>query len=299
MAQNLQAEVSAQFGVDGSRVNLSIENDPGATFVPLGDVPLLLFPAVDAFIATNVGTVRFGSNRAVNVPGGIVQISGGNETSLPKRGDAASPTLKVLHAFDTTGAPTGIGLSYDPATNIIRADKNCHAAISYTPYRTFARELIYRPVIDSSSSTYGVISAFYPPSSMTIFEVQPFGVDTGNSIFELYRIVSESVTTPDGEFEKPPGWPTSGAFPGNPIPALNPMIAAVFQRVHEIAQMDSTGRVWVETYFHPNLSPYQSDVAYKPVKRLVESNVPTSRGFSTDIILKAKNEVSRRGQGKL
>lgn len=299
----LRASATAGFDVEGAggSLNLTIENDPGESD---GDViHLLLFPAVGATMRADVGTLSaFGTPRLVDVPGGVVTMQG-TTASLPKRADGVPPIIQVLFAFDKSGESITPSILYDTARNLFTSDRECTAAIAYTAYSTVAFPFTYRPeLVDAgagSISKFGTIAAFYPPDNITTFEVSPFSLVNGNSYFEMYRIVSPSITTRDGEFQKPPSFPTSGAYPDKAL-VLDTGTFLETERVHEVGFMTSTGAVHVQTQFVGRLPPYDSgaDAAYKFAKVLKPSSLPVDM-FPPDIIKKAQNEIRRRGQGKL
>lgn len=307
----IQASTTASFGGTGSGVdgvNLTIENDPGS-FSGADEVHLLLFPAVGASLRASKGTVSgFGTAKPVRVPGGVVTMSG-TTASLPKRADVTVPILKVEFAADKAGNAIDPGIVYDPANNTMTAAVECTAAISYSPYETMGLPFSYYPELETSSvggtggsgsvAIFGTVIAFYPPDNITTFDVEAFNFDA-ESLYEMYRIVSNTVTTIDGEFEKPPNFPTSGAYPDKPLvlPTINFLET---ERVHEIGYMDIRGNAPVRFLSVPILEPYvgASYQNYRPPsKRIVESPLPAEK-FSQDLILRAKNSIATRGAKKL
>lgn len=304
----LKAQVTAGFSDQESR-SLVIEGDTQ----PHGDGlrHLLLFPSLPVSLATDVGTVVRGSTRPIDVPGGILQFSGGNTASLPREPVYSTPMFTVLFAFGLDGNPIGGetgGLSphYDATTREVRVNRACHAAIAYTAYRTSALELAYTPLRESVATTqaglagmketYGVVAAFHQPSrALAIFQV-PLSSLPGEVDLELYRIVSYVVTTPDGEFEMPPGYPTSGTYPNTNF-VLDLSTHLRTERVHEIGKMDARGNAFVTEFNRENQKPYFGTL-YKPTKLLMASSVPQDR-YGSDIVLKAKNIIKARGLMKL
>jgi hypothetical protein len=297
-----QAQVTAGFDSanSASNIGLSIENDPGLFNVDA--IHLLQFPDVGASLFTDVGKVEAGSSKAVPVNGGVLQFSGGTEASLGKVPNSP-PTFKTLFAIPVTALPKGgsVSFTYDGTHGVLRANVPCYAAVAYGKYETQARQLRYYPATEALpsggvSTTFGFVVAYMPPNSVSVFQVEPFNVDDGNSEFELYRIVSDAVTTRDGEFEKPPSFPSSGTYPAKTT-VVDTATFVQTERVHEIGLMDNKGRAWVRTFFVPNLEPYIGDVAYKPTKTLKSATPPSN--FSPDLVLAAKQAVAKRGQGTL
>lgn len=314
---------------------LTIEAEPGGFFG--SDRHLLISPpGVATSIATDVGEVRLGSIKPIAVPGGTLQISGGEVTikegslrldgrevafnhGTLRIGSGGSGTLprlpsshvdlRVLFAFDSaTGAPIGVNARLNPLTGVVTLDQSCHAVVAYSAYQSSAQQLIYSPLIERIPTsqpgvsgmkvTLGVVAAFRPPDTLVTYQV-PLSAFEGNAECELYRIVSDVVTNASGEFEKPPGYPTSGAYT-NPVasPPLDLEGTLVTQRVHEICTMDDLGRPFIKEYHRENLPPYFGITSFKPVKRLMPSSVPEDK-YGKDVVLKAKNIVAARGLGKL
>lgn len=299
MPTPLQTQVLPSFADGGRGIQLLIEPDPsGAADL---NVHLLLFPALDAQLVVDVGAVRFGNTKTVDVPGGVVEFTGSSVAALPKIPSEATPEIRVLRASDADGNAKSVGISYDAGTGELRASAECIGAVAYGRYKTRAREIIYTPLSENlgggSRTTYGTIVAFYPPRSQTVYEVLPFDADQGNVTIELYRVVSNTVVTVDGEFERPPDYPASGAYPDAAL-ELDTSTSMETQRVHEIGYMDMRRKFgWVDVFYQPTLEPYVGTPSYTPTKRLIESTLPADR-FSPEEIAAAKNFIAGRGFGK-
>jgi len=297
MPNALQAQVQASIAPSDSAIQLLIEPDPAGA--PDLDIHLLLYPAVGAYLAASAGVVRYGNNKSVPVAGGVITFSGSSKASLPKLPTVDNPVFMVLYSFDTQGQPIPISVQFDRLTGAVEASAECYAAVAYTTYKTTARELIYTPLTESlgqgTRTTFGVICAYYPPRSQVIYEVQPFSSDDGNVEVEVYRIVSGAVTNNDGEFEKPPSYPASGAYPDKTL-VLDTSQTLETERVHEIGYMDQRGRAWVRSLFVPTKEPYVGDGEYAPNKSCKVSTIPPDL-FSKELIAKATNWVKQRGYG--
>lgn len=304
VAKLLQTTVTPQFAPSAEglgNVPLVIEGDPGA----YGDdfIHLLLIPAVNATIVASVGNVQTRNVKPVNVPAGAITFSGSNVATLPRVPVYSNPTFQVLFAFNLSGQGTSIGISYDAQANQVKANKACYAAVAYTEYQTSGRELLYSPEIvhfgKGSEQRFGVIAAFAPPRSLVTHQVQAPTFDNGNAEFEVYRKVSYAVATPDGEFEMPPSYPSSGSYPDRPT-VLDVSTSLRTERVHEIGLMDANGRAWVRTFFVPVQEPYVGDAVY--AQNLVNnlqckvSTLPAGQ-FSNQLILKAKGFIKSQGLG--
>lgn len=298
MPTKLQAEARVSFAsTTGDSPPLLIERDANA-YADL-DAHLLLYPAVDAFLATSAGTVRKGSVRNVEVGAGIVVFSGSATAQLPKPPTAENPTFQVLYSFDRKGQSRPTSIALDAVTGELKADAEVYAAVAHSPYKSRALELIYTPLTERLGTgvrtTYGVIAAYYPPTSQAIYQVEPFDVDQGNVEVELYRIVSYSVTNNDGEFELPPNYPADGAYPDRSL-VLDTSNTLQTERAHEIGYMDQRGRAWVRSLNVPTLEPYVGSVDYKATRHCKVSSIPEGL-FDKELIARASNFVKSRGYG--
>lgn len=301
----LQAQVQPAFSPDGGAgvsIPLQIIGDAGA----YGDnyIHLLLIPAVGATISVDVGRVEAREVKPVTVAGGVVTFGGSDTASLPALPGAKFPSLRVLYSFDTSGNLSPNSVTYDNVSNTLRLLRPAHAAVAYGEYETTGRVLLYTPETQTlgkgTLQKFGVIAAFYPPSSQVIHQVEPPTFDNGNIEIELYRRVSGAVTTPDGEFEKPPSYPTTGTYPDRSL-VIDVSTSLLTERVHEIGLMDGSGRAWVRNFFVPVKEPYVGDVTYANnllnTLQYKESTLPVGQ-FSSELILKAKSFIAQKGYGK-
>lgn len=299
MPDVVTASTVARFAGHGS-IALSIEPDPGV--YSDGLVHLLLHPAIEPIgVYTNVGEVRRGDAKPVTVPGGIVRFGGSALASLPKRPVYSTPDFETLFAFDLEGLPTGISLSYDGEANALSAGKDCHAAVKYSSYVSESRRLTYAPKVTplrtGTRVEYGVIAAFHAPTkSMVVYEVPSPEAGADTTDVELYRIVSQVVTTPDGEFEKPPGYPASGVYPDlAPSTTIDVSVALLTERAHEIGFMTPNGTAYVRTYFQPVLEPYVGSSTYK--RKTVCRVSPLGDQYPQELRLRALSYIKSRNLG--
>ena len=290
MSRPVQALAEVRFAPDASTEDLRLDIEPDLGGAADLDVHLLLFPAVDAQISADFGSVRFGNSKTVGVPPGIIEINGGTSARMPKI-PIENPTLRVMRASDASGAakPIAIGLE---GNGVIRASAECYAAISYTAYKARGREIIYTPQTSGGVTTFGSIVAFYPPRSQTVYQVGAFDIDNGNVEVELYRIISHAVTTPDGEFEDPNA---DGSYSGASL-KLDMSTHLRTERVHEIGYMDQRGRAWVRSIHVPIKEPFVGSAGYTPAKECRTSPVPPDL-FTKEQIARAANFVKQRGYG--
>lgn len=302
MAEVIRAHTVGRFqsgAVGDDAYPVSIEAD--SAFLLGNERPLLVFPASGVTLATDIGYVVAGDTKPVFVPQGMLTFNGGGEQSMPRRPQHGTmPEFRVLFAFsleDGTPLPEGgVSVSFDAWTNKVRIDPACHCAVAYSNYMTEGRMATYFPKQTQLTPVklhFGVVAGFRAPSTLVTYQVQ-LADEFGAADIELYRIISHSVTTPDGAFEKPPNFPTDGIYPGNPF-VLDLETFVQVERVHEIGGMTHTGIPFMRTYHVPRLQPYISDEAY---------TIPTENRISTlgdafpqDLVYKAKAFIHSRGLG--
>jgi hypothetical protein len=298
--QQLQADVLFPFRSAtgfGNGPPLTIEGDAG--LFSDGYIHLLLSPNVPATVRTNVGTVIEDGVKEYQVPGGVITFSNSDTASLQKEPTASNPEFTTLFAFDDTGNVVQVSMFYDRPTFTIRASRAFTGVVAYTPYLTTSRKLLYSPGQEPSPggaiTTFGVVAAYYQ-GSLAIHQVDATTLENGLFMPEFYRIYSEKVITPDGEFEFPPGYPSSGAYPAKAF-TLDTSVSLKIERVHEMGQIDEAGRVFIT---RPNvliLEPYVGDTAYKPVtaKRIATLD---PKVYGADIIRKANDFIASKGLGR-
>jgi hypothetical protein len=292
----LQRQVTVPFSPGTERVHLAIEPDPGLYADAL--IHLRLVPDVAASLAADVGEVWAGNSKLIDVAPGVFQFSGSDTAQLPAPPVDSAPEFNVLFAFDSKGQPTGASASCDPASGTVRLSRSCTAAVSYTAYKAGARMLTYRPKTEAlaggASTIYGVIAAYYQ-GALVIYQVQPSTIERGDAMIELYRRYSYKAITADGEFEIPPNYPTSGAYPGKSL-VLDVTTSLKIERVHEIGYLDPDGRAEVRTPTVSVLEPYVGDFGYKPKIECRIATLSPSQ-YPKDVIARAQDFVKSKGLG--
>lgn len=298
MAQ-LQRQLVVPFAPRAGAFPLSIENDPG--FYSDGLAHLLLFPDVAATLATDVGLVRFGQSKVLDIAGGVLRVDDGDEATLERPVYGNPPAFRTLFAFSSTGEliPKESVIAHWDATALkVRLNRRCTCAIAYAQYRASARTILYTPQVQplaqgGTSVTYGVIAAYYQ-GTLVVHQVDLPEFDQGEELIELYVRYSHMVTTVDGPREAPPNYPASGAYPDRPM-VIELDGSVKFERVHEKGFITPQGRAFVHT---PNVSIYEPYVgdAYTPT---ILNRVATldPQKYPADIISRANDFIRSRGLG--
>jgi hypothetical protein len=295
----LQAQTEVRFSktVKAGDFGLAIVGNPGAYLDSL--IHLLLIPDVPASLVADVGSIQLGQARPYDVPGGILTFSNSDATKLPMAPIGTIPEFRRLFAFGATGQVVGVTASWEESTQQVRLSRPITGAIAYAKYRTTAREFVYTPQVEvfgqGSATTYGVICAHYRGTIIT-YEATPSTIERGLALIELYRRYSYKVTNRDGQFEKPPNYPTSGAYPDAPSFTLDVDGSTQFERVHEIGLMNERGYAWVETPNVNILEPFVDVPTYVPTIS-VRINALDPTKYPPEIIAKAKDFIKSRGLG--
>jgi hypothetical protein len=299
MGGELQRQVVVPFAPASGQHPLEIQTDPG--FYSDGLVHLLLIPDVPASVKTNVGDVRLGNSKPFDVPAGVLTVSG-DSASLPAPPVGSAPTFETLFAFDSKGNVVGnVGAYYDPAAFQLRFSSSvAHAAVAYTGYRSSARMLTYQPKVEAlaqggSKVTYGVIAAYYQ-GTLIVYQVTPPSFEQGLALIELYRRTSPKVINADGQFEKSPGYPQVGTYPGKSY-VLDVVGSREIDRVHEIGFIDTDGHTFVYTPSVDILEPYVGDTNYAPTITTKIATLDPEK-YSKEIIARARDFVKSKGLGQ-
>ena len=237
MADPISTTLSVPFTDDTSGLqgaNIEMDLDPG--FTAFGQFRVRHFPAVNAKIVADIGTVVKQGTSQLSIPREAVRISG-------KTASANFPITQLLSVstpgtvFDRDGNSISPGFVHD-GFGIATADGTDAFGMLIIEYTANFLQLLYTGQIIGTTVKLGSILSFFE-GSVAVFDIPLPEFDTEGEHFEIYRIVSEMVVNEDGQFEKPEGWipgdDTSPTFPGgNPDPTL-PSI--VVERVHEVGHV--------------------------------------------------------------
>jgi hypothetical protein len=299
----LQRQVQISFSTLAGSVPLAIEQDPGVYNDAL--THLLLFPDVFASVRATVGEVHLGNSKVIDVPGGVLQVSNSDTASLPVPPSSGfAPTFETIFSMNSDAEDVDAAAYYDSASFLVRLSRRCTAAISYSPYKASARMLTYTPKVESSpaggaKTTYGVIVARYQ-GAMIIYPVTPPSFENGEDKIELYAITSHSISTRDGEFEFPPGFPAVLDYTNPPAatPDFDQSIVAKNERIHEVGYINARGYCWVEQRNVVIREPYVGNNNYTPVKSK-RVNTLDPKKYTSDIIAKAADFIASRGLGRV
>lgn len=294
MTDRVTASVVGSFPGRGEGAEISITPDIG--IYNDSDLHFLIHP-VSAGARATKGEVIRGDTKEIEVPSGALTFSGGRTAHLPLRPVGGVPTFKIEYAVDEDGDGLSVGLSYNGASNTLTATREFHGVVSYSEYPSLSRKLAYRPASSPLPGggvkvDFGSIIGFVRPRSFIVYPVTPFQIINGNAVYELYRIVSYTVTTPEGEFETPPNYPTNGNYPD--LPSLDISVSLQTKRTHQIGYMDESGRGWVNSYYVPAIAPYVGDGNYVIP---TTSEVATISQFPRNLQQKALDFIASKGLG--
>lgn len=201
------------------------------------------------FVSTE-GVFYFTNEVREREESGYVMATGNTEIDLPYPVAHSFVLEQDGRMFSPRGDVISPNIWFDAAQNKIRLGRPAYGKIKCS-YTTSYRILRYYPNVnyqsevfyDVDAGDYGEILAFpwaQPDTGAGIFtfQVQPPPGVQGE--FELYRVVSTGVITPEGSWERPEGWPQAGTFPGKKEDADKLDVAGSFlevERVHEIAYL--------------------------------------------------------------
>jgi len=292
----LQSQAVVRFSDGaGGKIPLQIIGDTGVWADT--DIHLLLLPDVNATLKTNVGRATLGNSKVLDIAGGVIEISGSDVASLPFI-PSVPPSLTSLFAFDSEGNDLGsVAAWYDPVTFQVRLSHVCTGAIEFSQYKASARMIAYTPKVEAigqgSKTTYGVIAARYQ-KSVVIHQVQLPTIERGEAVIELYKRYSYKVINADGQFEKPPGYPQTGTYPGKSM-VLDVVGSREIQRVHEIGFINQNGRAWVYTPNVTILEPYVGDDYTPTISCQIAALSPEQ--YPANIIAIAQDFIRSKGLG--
>lgn len=303
----LQAQTDVRFAtnVKPGNFGLAIVGDVGV--YSDGNIHLLLLPNVPATIVADVGKIILGASREYEVPGGILQFSNSASSSLPVAPMLETPQFKTLFAFDSEGqnlGVNGVGASWDADSQQVRLSRAMTGAVRYSKYKTTAQAFAYQPETQAlgqgTSTTYGVICAHHL-GTIVIHEVQPPTIDRGNAMIELYRRFDYKVTNRDGQFEKPPNYPASGAYPPTASAPGASLVIEVdgsnqVERVWEIGYIDEQGRGWVQTPNVSILEPYVGIGSYSPTIACTIASLDPEK-YPPELIARAQDFIKSKNLG--
>lgn len=259
------AQVSLALSEKNNAPQITIVGDPGA-FNGADGIPLRVYPPGCQFFTT-AGTVTPGATRTVPVMGEMLTFSNSDSASL-KYLPMGPVTFEVLWSMDDHAQPVG-GLRFkvDSNTGYVRVNVPFTGMVRTSAYQTQYQSIRYKPEIEQSMSlvsswpnlhvTYGVIAAI-KNGGMGTFEVPLPTIPSGTDKVELWRVVSNTVLDPDGEWEKPQTWGAgyTGKYADNKT-GPNAESSILKERVHEIGYATRTGMVtWYDQFSRSLAQPY-------------------------------------------
>lgn len=268
MSRGIASEVTVPFSED--RVpQITITGDPGVSDPGLG-IPFRVYPAGCTYYVT-VGTLTPDTIREVEIPGEMLSFSKSDSATLKYPPHGRQPILEVLWALNDRGQPADVRsmrFTIDSYTGRVKCSKAFTGLVKTSAYSARYQRILYKPTVEAVAVlwsefpgihvNYGVIAAC-KDGAMAIHEVQiPTGPQTGTDKVELWRVVSNTILDPTGEWEKPQTWGTSynGKFnDGKTGPDSSSAIMK--ERVHEIGYATRTGLVtWYDQFPRGLANPY-------------------------------------------
>lgn len=266
---NLTQTVTAGFGGTTDTLvapNIQITGHEGISDFNLG-IPLRCYPP-GCKITASVGEIRRGTSQEVEVQGEMIKWSG-TKAKL-KFYPSSTPEMEALFGFGVKGDvldPVSIRLTIDMAKGEITSSVSFMGLVKVLPYKALYELFYYKPNISFAkfpksefgglNITFGSIAA-YKDGGITIFDVPPTSLVDGTDKVEIYRIISQSVITVDGEWEKPETW--DGSYTGTYTSGQtgpDKSNSATKERVHEVGYITRTGgKLWYEKFSTGLAQPY-------------------------------------------
>lgn len=299
---SLTSSLLVPFGSGSGEGVLTLENYQ-SVFVGLGSLALALhdtIPTGSVQLFTTAGTVA-DVNLVVQkkVKAAFVQMSNSSTLEIPN-----GVAYTVLFAIDSNGVPLDVvevsrsateAKFSQPFYGLVKVAEHTIDVriLKYTPSQTTIQNLVSTAF--GVSVTYGTVAAF-KDGRLATCEVEPPTVSNGADELEVYRIESQSLINPEGEWEMPDGWPDNPTYPTGATPP-RPRIGVVTTRVHEVGMVTSEGYFYSREFDVAIAKPYFGNVtAYTPTKSVVQGS-----GFSklTDAMkIKAQEAMTARGKGQ-
>lgn len=280
--------------VRSAGVGITLEN--WVDDVPAGSFAVKLTPNVGAVMYASHGEVRRVRDGTEPVAESFLTLSGSESFQIPQ-GASWSPVF-VFRAPDSKES----GIGYTREGNTIKVNQPIWGLIRISAYTRSYAIYAYTPAYRYPSGgragllvTVGTIAAYYQGQMATLEVQNVLGVELGTDEFEIYRITSKSLVNDEGEWEYPPNWPGSGAYPSNAQPEPEPEIGLVTSRVHEIGYANWSGDVWTRTQIIPIAKPFTGSESYKPVLTLEKTGYPD--GLPTDAVIRIEQALAARGKG--
>ncbi len=258
---------------------VAAEIEPG--FAPFLQLYLRVYPADAEQVAVSRGSLTLLSYEEIERTE-TLQFQGSDFASL-RLWTAQSPIIEYQTVFfDALGNPlNGAGFTWDPARNGFRASEPLYGVLRVR-YRAKCARYNYRfdttRLTGGGLTVHGGLLIVRDGMQVATLDLDPPGLGDEEGVVELYRVVSEVVTDPDGTWEKPPNFPTDSDYPGGGTgPDTN--IYMISERTHEVGVIDLDSRIDERRLHTPWEQPYTGSVAYRPGWRLKRGSPPT--GFET------------------
>lgn len=270
MAEARSAQLSVALSQEAN-ARLFFEAHDGQLFGQFNLVWLRLYPAVSATLRAVGGTISFAEHREHVIENEIVEFSGSDRATprYPVTSNFVWRNLSGGAAWNIDGEPVFPAVSFDPVSGEVVASEPFYGGVVvdyWAQYRVVRFEV---ENIADEGFAQGPAAAFaYFEGATATTEVSiEFGGIAEEKVL-LYQVYSETISDANGQWETPPNWPDSNAYPigitanGN-LP--DPDNSHDNLRVHEQAYIDSHG--FVQRFDGPFIrwaQPYEGSANYRP-----------------------------------
>jgi hypothetical protein len=271
------ATLQVGFANELSKPAIKITPHPEYNDADLG-IPLRVYPP-DVSLAASVGTITKKNVLSEEIQGELVRFSGSSEAKFTYTPAEEPPPAELVFGFDSKGDPLLFPpqFGYEIKTGTIKAYRIVagekqpfafYGLVRVPKYRAEYLKFYYKPAIEYQKTgmmgIYGAVTTFgtvaaYKEGTIELYEVPTTDTTSGKYRNEIYRIVSQTVIDPEGEWELPETWGPSyeGRYDNNDVgPQYD--TAVVKERIHEYGYVDSYGFFHYEVFRRYLGKPYDS-----------------------------------------
>lgn len=267
MTTKVVQTVTVPFAEGQNKPTIQITPHPMTSGTDFG-IPLRCYPP-GCTIVCSVGQIRLKTIRQVEIQGQMMQWSGTSQKL--KFYPVGSPTVDLVYGFSTVDGHLmnagEVTFTVDLVLGEIRSTADFQGLVKVGVYDAQYQWFMYEPKIqyqgagwagmDGVNIQFGSVAAF-KDGGLTIYEVPAPEFPNADDFIEIYRIVSPTIITVDGEWEKPQSWDSSytGTYTtGQTGPDKDN--SAEKQRVHEVGYITkTTGTFGYTNYLQSLVKPF-------------------------------------------